>query len=387
VGGDGAVRVYDARTGQQALALTATAGLTTAAFSPDGARIAATGGNEVVRVYDARSGQEILALGAQDGRHAPVFSPDGARIATSCDGVVRLWTAPTDVAAWQAERRQAQALSLPAWHRARADESERAGEWYAAAFHLGQLIEAEPTSGRHHFRRGWALAQLGRTAEADKELERALALKDGLTELNQANIHAMLGRWDMASKLYAQATEAPNPASWVYSRRALLCLHLGDRAGYATACSAVVQRFGKSQNPNDANSAAWTCALGPGSLPELQPAVEVARRAVGADPKNWAVRNTLGAILYRAGHDAEAVKELNESIKLNRAGGTAIDFLFLAMAHHRLGKPDAARSWFEKATQAHAKKPPATWTDRLEWQLLHREAEALLKEPPPNPKK
>jgi len=63
------------------------------------------------------------------------------------------------------------------------------------------------------------------------------------------------------------------------------------------------------------------------------------------------------------------------------------DFLFLAMAHHRLGKPADARSWLEKAAQAHAKQVPAFWADRLEWQLLYREPETLLKIPPPDPKK
>jgi hypothetical protein len=99
------------------------------------------------------------------------------------------------------------------------------------------------------------------------------------------------------------------------------------------------------------------------------------------------VRGTLGAIQYRAGQDAETVQELNESIRLHPNGGMSLDFLLLAMAHHRLGKPADARTWFEKATQAHAKQAPDSWSERLEWQLLHREAEALLKEPPPDPKK
>jgi hypothetical protein len=56
------------------------------------------------------------------------------------------------------------------------------------------------------------------------------------------------------------------------------------------------------------------------------------------------------------------------------------------MAHHRLGKPTDAKSWLEKAVQAHARQAPGIWTERLEWQLLHREAEALLKMKP-EPKK
>jgi tetratricopeptide (TPR) repeat protein len=385
--------VYVARTGQEALTLKGLAPaprgeqVINPVFSPDGARIATAGGG-VVRVYDARTGQEALALKAPAGVFSPVFSPDGTCLATGGgDGVVRVWTAPNDTAAWQAERRAGLAPAAPTWHRACAAEAERSGDWYAADFHLGRLSAAEPANGLHHFRRGLALAQLGRAAEADQELEKARALQDDFPETTLADAHAELGRWDIASKLYARAAEARRATADVCYRHALLCLSRGDRAGYAAACSALVQRFGKSQNSEDAKYVAWSCALGPEALRELQPAVEAARRAVQANSKGGAERNALGAILYRAGQYDEAVKELNESIPLNGAGGTAIDFLFLAMAHHRLGKPAEAQKWLEKATQAHAQQPPVAWTDRLEWQLLHGEAEALLKEPPPDPKK
>jgi WD40 repeat protein len=64
----------------------------------------------VVRVFDARSGDEVLALRAAVGLRGAAFSPDGSRIATGGeDGVARVWEAPGDVAAWQAERREAAA--------------------------------------------------------------------------------------------------------------------------------------------------------------------------------------------------------------------------------------------------------------------------------------
>jgi WD40 repeat protein/Flp pilus assembly protein TadD len=390
---DGAVRVYNARTGRQTLALGGLSG-GYPAFSPDGSRLAAKGGDGSVRLYDTLTGQETLALHGPAGFGALAFSPDGSRLtaitAAASNNLVRVcvWAAPTDIVAWQVKRREALAPGLPAWHRARADESERAGDWYAAAFHLGRLTEAEPANGLHHFRRGVALGQLRRTTEADKEFERARVLKDDLPELmTRADTYAMLSLWHFTANLYAKAMAAPDAPSDVCYRHALLCLYLDDWSGHASACSATMRRFGRSQNPVEANRAAWTCALASGSLPELQPAVEAARQLVRANPKNPAVRNTLGAILYRAGQDGEAVRELNESIRLQANSGNELDYLFLAMAHHRLGKPDEARSWLEKATQVQAKLRPVSWTDRLEWQLLYREAEALLKEPPPDPKK
>jgi tetratricopeptide (TPR) repeat protein len=154
-----------------------------------------------------------------------------------------------------------------------------------------------------------------------------------------------------------------------------------------TACSVIVQRYGQSTSPEEANTVGDCCAVGPAALAEFQPAIRAARLAVEDSPEKCNWHNTLGAILYRAKQNAAAIEELKESVRLNPVGGSSFDFLFLAMAHHRLGKGIEARSWLDKAAQAHAKQSPTFWTDRLEWQLLHREAEALLKEPPPEPRK
>jgi WD40 repeat protein/Flp pilus assembly protein TadD len=395
-GADGVVRIFHARTGQEMLALKGPVQLFDPAFSPDGARIAVAALTErtgLVRVFDARTGQEVFTLKAPVPLRIPVFSADGARIAAPSDptrggdGTVRIWTAPTDVPAWQAERRQALADGMLTWHRTQADQSLGSGQWFAAAFHLGRLSEAEPASGLHHHRRGLALAYLARTAEAEEEFEKALLWKNDLPEFAQADAHAQLARWEPAARLYAKITKGRNTPPFIWYRHALLCLHLGDRAGYSAACATMLKRFGKVKDPSVANQIAWTCALAPDALADLTLAVDLTRMAVRTNPKEWAMHNTLGAVLYRAGQDADAIKELNKAIRLNPAGGTVHDFLFLAMAHHRLGKPADARSWLEKAAQAHAKQVPAFWADRLEWQLLHREAETLLKSPPPDPKK
>jgi hypothetical protein len=60
------------------------------------------------------------------------------------------------------------------------------------------------------------------------------------------------------------------------------------------------------------------------------------------------------------------------------------DFLFLAMAHQRLGDAREAEKWLGRAVQALDKGPPLRWPERLEAQLLRREAEELVR---PGPKK
>jgi tetratricopeptide (TPR) repeat protein len=267
------------------------------------------------------------------------------------------------------------AAGVPTWHRAQANESLKAGRWFAAAFHLGRLIEIGPATGYLHYLRGTALAQLARTAEADQEFEKALEQSKDLPELMQADAQAMLSHWKAAARLHEKALAAPSAPPLVWYKYALLCLQRDDRAGYSKACTTLLKRFGDPRNPVIANSVAWAHALSPNALADLTPVVKLAQNVVRANPTSFEIHNTLGA---------DAVAELKTAIKLNESGGTPNDFLFLAMAHHRLGKSDEARTWLDKARQAHKIQPPVFWTDRLEWQLLHQEAEALLSPPGQN---
>jgi hypothetical protein len=107
----GEVKVWDALTGRQLLDLKGHAdSVNSVAFSPDGKRLASgSGGMEwegrdskhlrgEVKVWDAQTGQQVLALPLK-GPTAPVFgvafSPDGQRLASSsADGTVKMWDAP-----------------------------------------------------------------------------------------------------------------------------------------------------------------------------------------------------------------------------------------------------------------------------------------------------
>jgi WD40 repeat protein len=73
---DETVKVWDARTGQQALSLKGhTSQVWSVCFSPDGQRLASASGIEV-KVWDARTGQEALTL---KGHRYGFSSPDCAQ--------------------------------------------------------------------------------------------------------------------------------------------------------------------------------------------------------------------------------------------------------------------------------------------------------------------
>jgi WD40 repeat protein len=134
--------------------------------------------------------------------------------------------------------------------------------------------------------------------------------------------------------------------------------------------------------PNQAQACtdmAWQLAtIAEPELRNPRDALRWARNAVRLAPESPVCWNTLGAVHYRLGQYQEAIAALQKSIQLNADVPTAEDALFLAMSHQRLGRPDQARAWFDRALQA---RHDFTSNDPRRIEELDRiqaEAEALL---------
>jgi WD40 repeat protein len=160
-GGDQTVRVWDADTGREVLILRGhTAHVLDVAYSPDGRRIASVSRDQTMKIWDVETGQEVLTLrGHTLDVDGVAYSPDGRRIATaSHDKTVKVWDGTPVTPAWHAERQGRADRNWLAWQRREAGECERQGQWFAAHWHLNQLLARDPADADLRARRDAAQA-------------------------------------------------------------------------------------------------------------------------------------------------------------------------------------------------------------------------------------
>ncbi len=95
------------------------------------------------------------------------------------------------------------------------------------------------------------------------------------------------------------------------------------------------------------------------------------------EPGNGALLNTLGVAQYRSGHYREAVATLTQSDRLNSGGALGsqpADLAFMALAHHRLGESNQARTALGRLRALMKKSEHASTSEA---QLFLSEAEAI----------
>jgi WD40 repeat protein/tetratricopeptide (TPR) repeat protein len=134
--------------------------------------------------------------------------------------------------------------------------------------------------------------------------------------------------------------------------------------------------------PNQAQACtdlAWHLATNPDAAPrDPREALRWAQNAVRLAPDSPLCWNTLGAVHYRLGQYQEAIAALQKSIGLNADVPTAHDALFLSMSHQRLGQPDQARAWYDRALQARQELGSIDPRCIEEQDRIQAEAETLL---------
>jgi tetratricopeptide (TPR) repeat protein len=425
---DKTARVWDAATGQPvSTPMKHERAVSHAAFSPDGLHVVTASGEGTARVWDAATNQPIKP---REDEAKDLISMaqllSGMRVDLSGDLV--LLTPDEVCAAWQELRPRypnvfvCSPQEVLSWHWREAAACEDAMLWSWAVTHLDALIAADPESWMLLGRRARAYARLCRWDEVIADASRAIALRPEQEQLwkldgfwrQRGNAHAELGRWQQAAADLMRAMEQDRNKPGPQVDLALVHLASGDIDGYRKSCTRLLKDFSQINDPYAADSVAWTCTLASDADLDREAVVRCAQSAVKAVPKDsdkHPFLQTLGAATYRAGRFQEAIGHLNDALKAlpepirprlgsdpKAAGGVssgpalgddAQDWLFLAMAHHRLGHAEEAGKWLDKAvaaikqaTQVRPEDVPPyarlDWQTRIAYQVLRLEAEGLI---------
>ena len=287
------------------------------------------------------------------------------------------------------------AKSVDAWT-ARGDYYMATGEFAKAAEDFSTAIKLKPDHSE-----SWT--RLGNALWGKKEFDEAVAYYHKAIDLNPADAgsslkhlgdaYAQLGMRDKAAAEYRRSLElSPDHMNYFYA--AALFLYENDLENYRRACVALVAHFGKTDNIHSADITIKVCALAPGfgadanQVMNLADAARFKEQAGGA--REWFELSRAMAH-YRANRFESAAEIIAGSVPLHDIHRDASALSILAMAQHRRGNGNEARTALSSAQRIISTKMPKVekgelfgndWHDWLHAQILCREAEQVLSASP-----
>jgi len=392
---DGTARLWDISTGQSVgQPLKHRGPIVAVAFSPDGKTILTGSYDKTARLWDTATGRPIgRPLEHQAAILAVAFSPDGKTVLTgSQDKTAQLWNVPAELdddlprlAAWVGTltglefdgQHPVAVLDDTSWWQGRERLMKHGGPPSAGSQWLIDPIHYESDPLAHA--RSCVERQQWDAAEA--EFEAVVRAWPDITKFRLAR-----GRFYLARSLPAKAASDFSEAVLlepdeldIRRSQILTLLAAGDREGVRRAAFDLLDRFGRTTNPWQANNIAWFCTLAPGAVADPAIPVRMAEFALQVEPiQKYVVLHTLGATLYRAGRFEDAIRRLNEGIRLRGGTEEPFDWPFLAMAHHRLGHHDEALRWLDRFRHQQPSTLRDQFWDDFEIRVLRSEAEALV---------
>jgi len=398
--GDRTARVWDAATGLPIGPPLEHRGVVIAvAFSPDRKTILTGGTDKTARMWDIATAKPIGPPLVHQGRVSKVeFSRDGKTFFTNSQfpRETRVWHTPAHVdddlprvQTWvetitglQAdEQGNVHSLDPRAWQERRERLRQLGGPPKSDSGWLFDpaLYGAEPNA------RAQAFSRQKRWAEAEKAFNEAIATRPYNTEILVARSGFRILRALARSQFEAAQAEIDLAVTlrpdelWPRYRQILSLLASNDRNGVIQARASLLDRFGQVTDMWDAENVAGRCSL----VPEVNDRVDVVVRLSERAMENRSVGkadylDTLGAALFRAGRFEDAAQRLKEGIQLRDGRGVPKDWVFLAMAHHRLGHPEEARRLLDRLRNHEPSTDPNKFWDELEIRLLRSEAEAVI---------
>ena len=197
---------------------------------------------------------------------------------------------------------------------------------------------------------------------------------------NRGGTLAMRHLWAEAAADYSEAVRLrPEYLDYRY-HQILTFLAAGDHDGVRRSRTDMLDRFRTATDHRVGFSVAWWSVFAASDEPDRSEIVRLAERGVseGLESQRAALLNTLGAALYRAGRFAEAVGRLDEGIQKRNGVSIREDWVFMAMAHYRLGHHDEARRWLDQFRDRSPDLDSSAFWAELEVRLLRTEAETVV---------
>ena len=404
-------------------------------MSPNGRQVVTVGADETVRVWDVGSGRPVHEpLRGHHGRVWSVaISPDGRRALTGGeDGCLIEWDL--------AEGRRLRVLwghwatirgiaISPDGRRALTGgtqnrllywdlESGRELHRFPGNFGGGMVgVAISPdgqralTGGTDRIARVWSLSEdaalardrviVGHWDDAIEAYTRAVrtSLNDQALLGEISRLNWKLGRWSNLVILHDKMRRRAPDVIQVQLNSARVMLMAGDLDGYRRFCAAMKERTAWSKDVNNVWKLSLIRLLAPDSGADLSAAERLAVPNEEQNPNSLWIRHVRGLAQYRGGRHEEAVATLLP-LALDHAdwGEVSRTWPSLALAYHGLGNQVEARKWLEKTRDLRRRSTPrfgrdpivwaGPWSDEGNWidfELLAREAEATLGEPPTVP--
>lgn len=208
--------------------------------------------------------------------------------------------------------------------------------------------------------------------------------------LAQARGNAARGEWSRAEAGYARCLKrGSTDDGHFWFEYAALSLLAGDRMSYDKSCERMINACGKVEGLRPYH-VARACTLAPDAAGDTELPIGLIENELQGNAQQFWSLTEQGALAYRAGQFQVAAGYAEQSLRADSKPGRAvINWLWLALANHRLGKHEEARRWLGKAQkwldQFGDGMPPRAEDELglhlhnwLEAQILRREAEELI---------
>jgi tetratricopeptide (TPR) repeat protein len=292
---------------------------------------------------------------------------------------------------------------------ARRGDPERAGKRRQALDWLRANLELTARLRNNGKVLGWSLATwlsdpalasvrdpaaLAKLPDAEREPWRRfwtdVAASIAADPIEQGWQHAARRQWDRAADDYERSQiRSPMESGHFWFESAAVSLLSGDRPAYTTICARLIERCGKARSLRSYH-VARACTLAPDAVANASLLGRLAEKELKDSAREFWSLTEQGALAYRAGRFQQAVPLFEQSLQADpRPGRAVLNWLWLALANHRLGKAEEARRWLNKAQawlDQYRDGMPARAEEEfglhlhnwLEAHVLRREAEALI---------